>query len=89
MASDYEPSIYCGAVTGLLKSVNLGKRSAANHYGPNELEKNQEIQQMLLEDRKLLCGMKNGGVKIFDTEKKEFQFPARLTEEHNWKGIVL
>ena len=52
MASDYEPSIFCGAATGLLKSVNLGKRSAANHYGPNELEKNQEIEQMILEDRK-------------------------------------
>ena len=44
---------------------------------------------MILEDRKLLCGMKNGGVKIFDTEKKEFEFPAKLTDdESSWKGRV-
>ena len=30
---EYVPSIFAGATTGLLKSIDLGKRQAANFYG--------------------------------------------------------
>ena len=74
----YVASIFCGATTGLLKGLDLGARTVANHYGPNELNINQEIQRLYFAQRRVLCAMKNGGLKIFDTEKKAFNFPVRL-----------
>ena len=85
----YTASIFAGAATGLLKSIELGKRQAANFYGPDELEKSHEIQRMLLQDNNLLVAMKNGGLKRFDLKSRKFNSPVKLWkgEDHDWKGL--
>lgn len=32
-SNQHKPGIFAGASTGLLKSIDLGKRQAANYYG--------------------------------------------------------
>jgi len=88
---EYVPSIFAGASTGLLKSIDLGKRQAANFYGPDELEKSHEVQKLLLKERQLLVAMKNGGLKRFDCEQKQFKSPVKLFDGENegWKGLYL
>ena len=85
----YTASIFAGAATGLLKSIELGKRQAANFYGPDELEKSHEIQRMLLQDKSLMVAMKNGGLKRFDLKSRKFNSPVKLWkgEDHDWKGL--
>ena len=87
----YEPLIYSGAATGLLKGLNLGKRTVSNYYGPNELDKNQEIERIEIENKRVACAMKNGGIKVFDGTTKQFQFPVKLWKknhfEKSWCGV--
>ena len=35
------PCIFAGSEIGVLKAVDLGKRTAVNYYGPNELKADQ------------------------------------------------
>ena len=89
--SKHEPLVYSGACTGLLKGLNLGKRTVANFYGPNELDKNQEIEKIEILNKNVFCAMKNGGIKLFSGNKKIFNFPVKLWRKEkfgeSWAGL--
>jgi len=92
VATPHKPGIFAGASTGLLKSVDLGKRQAANYYGPDELDKSHEIRRMLLtnQSRALLVAMRNGGVKRFDCETRHFAAPVKMwrdDDDADWVGL--
>jgi hypothetical protein len=89
----YKPCIYAGSENGLLKSIDLGKRTATNYYGPDELKGDQSIQQICnFDEKQILVGMKNGGAKYFDCEKLTFEKPVKMFEPEKdefecWTGL--
>ncbi|XP_071800312.1 WD repeat-containing protein 74-like [Asterias amurensis] len=68
-------NVWLGSETGILKGVNVGKKTATNYSDLKTLDKEQEISAMYWateEEQMLLTGLRNGTVKTFDLEKGEF-----------------
>ena len=87
MTEKYKPCIFVGSESGLLKAVDLGKRTATNFYGPNELEKNQANDAItILPDRKILVAMRNGQAKYFDCQTQNFKNPVKMFENDDFEG---
>jgi len=73
----------------MLKSVELGRRTATNHFGPNELHADQCVQEIsFFGEKQVFVAMKNGEAKVFETEKAEFSAPKKLLDDgQEWAGL--
>ncbi|XP_078000798.1 WD repeat-containing protein 74-like [Glandiceps talaboti] len=68
-------NVWVGAETGILKGVNLEKKTASNFSNIKALNKEQEINAMCWgnEDETQIClGLRNGIVKTFDMNLNEY-----------------
>nr|CAB3267725.1 WD repeat-containing protein 74-like [Phallusia mammillata] len=77
-------NVWLGAETGLLKSVDLCKKVATNHFEQDKYGKEHEICSMCwanVEKTKLYTGHKSGAARCFDLSKGTY------TETHTIPGF--
>ncbi|XP_076824627.1 WD repeat-containing protein 74-like [Clavelina lepadiformis] len=90
---DYPANIWLGAETGLLKSVNLIKKVATNHFYKENYGKEQGICCMCWKNQQkesLFAAHKNGVIRQFDMKTKSFlELHKQIPEFESEKETVI